>query len=61
MGRGGQVVILFAFYSNDLISNPSEVYNLTVKNAVEKNQNKQNETGFGQFLSHQLYSSKGPN
>ena len=44
VGRGvGQVVSLLAFYSNDLSSNPAEVYNFFCTIDIEKNENKQKE------------------
>ena len=42
MGRGGgQVVSVFAFYSDDPSSNPADVYSFSVKFVFEKNENKQ--------------------
>ena len=50
LGRGGgQVVSVLAFYSDDLSSNPAEVYNFSNKIVIEKNENKQNEAGVGPF------------
>ena len=44
VGRGvGQVVSMLAFYSNDLSSNPAEVYNFFCTIDIEKNENKQKE------------------
>ena len=39
---GGQVVSMFAFYSDDLSLNPTEVYNFIV---LERTKNKQKEAG----------------
>ena len=39
-GRGGgQVVSVLAFYSDDLSSNPAEVYNFSVQLLLKKNEN----------------------
>ena len=51
MGRGGgQVVSVFAFYSDDPSSNPADVYSFSVKFVFEKNENKQKEAGLAHFL-----------
>ena len=47
---GGQVVSVFAFYSNDPSSNPAEAYSFSVKFSFEKNKNKQKESRVGPFL-----------
>ena len=43
------VVSVFAFYSDDLSSNPSEAYRFSIKFVFEKNKNKQKEAGVGTF------------
>ena len=49
MGRGGgQVVSVLALYSNDLSSNPDEVYSFYSEKLFEMNENKKG-TGDGPF------------
>ena len=49
MGRGGgQVVSVLALYSNDLSSNPDEVYSFYSEKLFEMNENKK-VTGDGPF------------
>ena len=47
---GGQVVSMHAFYSNSPSSNLAEVYNIFVKIAAEKDENKQKEAMVGPFI-----------
>ena len=50
MGRGGaQVVSMFAFYSNNPSSNPTEAESFFCKFVFEKNRNKQKDAGVGPF------------
>ena len=44
------MVSVFAFYSQNLSSNPAEVYNFSVKIIVDKNENKQKDAVVGPFL-----------
>ena len=45
---GGQVVNVFAFYSNHQSSNPAEVYSFfSEKLVIEKNENKQKDASDG--------------
>ena len=47
-GRGcGQVVSVFAFYSDDPSSNPADADSFSVKFVFENNENKQKEAGVG--------------
>ena len=49
--RDSQVVTVLAFYSDNPISNPTEVYSFhyVVCKLFKKNENKQKEVGYGPF------------
>ena len=44
------MVTVLTFYSNNPSSNPNEVYKFSEMIFAEKNENKQKNTGVGQFL-----------
>ena len=44
-GRGGQVVSVLAFFSDDPSSNPAEAYSFSVNLVFEKNENTQKRPG----------------
>ena len=55
MGRGGgQVVSVFAFFSDDPSSNAADAYSFSVTFVCEKNENKQNRGRSWPFLKNTL-------
>ena len=56
-GGGGQVVSVFAFYSNDPSSNPAYTYSFSVKFLFEKNKNKQKEAWLDPLKKQNCFSS----
>ena len=52
---GGQVVSVLAFYSDDLSSNPAEVYNFSVKLLLKRTKINKKEAGVGPFFKNKPY------
>ena len=59
LGHGcGQVVSMFAFYSDDPSSNPAGVYNFSVKMWLKREKNKKKETGCGPLKKLKHHSKR---
>ena len=57
MGRGGgQVVSMLTFNSDNMCSNPTDVYSFSAEFVLEKNENKQKEAGVSPFLKNSAES-----
>ena len=52
----GQVVSMLASYSDEVCSNPTDVYSFSDEFVLEKNENKQKEAGVSPFLKNSAES-----